>query len=91
MRDIFSPLVMELHYELGGQHREGAPSLILPPLTPILQRGEEQRNQLTNQVGARQPFHHSGRQEQYRQLINWMGAIQEDGQLGRECSVALQC
>ncbi|XP_046886496.1 integrin alpha-4 [Hypomesus transpacificus] len=50
VRDIFSPLVMELHYELGGQHREGAPSLILPPLTPILQRGEEQRNQLTNQT-----------------------------------------
>ncbi|XP_067116740.1 integrin alpha-4-like [Osmerus mordax] len=50
VRDIFTPLVMELHYELGGQHREGAPSLILPPLTPVLQRGEEQHNQLTNQT-----------------------------------------
>uniref|UniRef100_A0A8C7MKR4 Integrin alpha-4 n=1 Tax=Oncorhynchus kisutch TaxID=8019 RepID=A0A8C7MKR4_ONCKI len=50
IRDIFTPIHFELQYELGEHNVVRGNSKSFPPLRPMLQRGEEYSNLLTNKT-----------------------------------------
>uniref|UniRef100_A0A8C8G087 Integrin alpha-2 domain-containing protein n=1 Tax=Oncorhynchus tshawytscha TaxID=74940 RepID=A0A8C8G087_ONCTS len=50
IRDIFTPIHFELQYELGEHNVVRDNSKSFPPLRPMLQRGEEYSNLLTNKT-----------------------------------------
>ncbi|KAK6325086.1 hypothetical protein J4Q44_G00044280 [Coregonus suidteri] len=51
VRDIFTPIHFELRYELGEHNVVRGNSRSFPPLRPVLKRGGEYSNLLTNKVG----------------------------------------
>uniref|UniRef100_A0A4W5P7Z8 Uncharacterized protein n=1 Tax=Hucho hucho TaxID=62062 RepID=A0A4W5P7Z8_9TELE len=50
VRDIFTPIHFELQYEVGEHNVVRGNSKSFPPLIPMLQRGGEYRNLLTNKT-----------------------------------------
>nr|XP_046175495.1 integrin alpha-4-like isoform X5 [Oncorhynchus gorbuscha] len=72
IRDIFTPIHFELQYELGEHNVVRGNSKSFPPLRPMLQRGEEYSNLLTN------------KEEKY---VSCKIAEEEKTSVGLDCSV----